>query len=684
MAHTQNTIYTTLKNHQWEIRILVLLPGEWHDPITCHVKTVSLHDKPEFDAISYVWGDEKDRQLIHVNNHDMLVTTNLYLALRRLRKSSKPYNLWVDAICIDQSNIHEKNHQVSLMGDIYCHSRETTVWLGEETGAPPSLAESSFIDKVEMALLARERGDHTPFSLFMDTEANHILEGVLSEEAAWPILREQIQQAKYLESVAVTRFNAFLFVTLLARGAHASDVFGKELSPPKAASSTGVGMAVMMCALRLLVCNPWWQRAWVVQEIVLSPKSKLQYGAHSIPWPLFVMAGNRLLVHFGSCCYEAYRVLCSPYLQLFNDFRRNIEEVFTVHIKWLAKQLTLRDLLQRLRNRKATLAVDKIFSVLSLQDRNQKFLDLIPDYRVSATELYRKVTEWEIESSNDLSILENCTGELKPGFPSWVPDWTMPLGSPSRTMAINDRLNVMSLYSADGQRRCKNTVLHNRILAIEGVPFDEVTRVFESTNGTLQYLKDMCHWVKTHTKERYHTGCSREDAFMRTITGDCIFESESPEIEWEPKQPRVRRLSAEDMENINAFWEFISDTIGKGLSGSSLFEHSEQHKRFEDLRTSIYVNSADRRFFLTKEGYMGFGPKTMGEGDQVFTLLGGRTPFILRPHPIISSHSLDSILTLQVPGDITYGNVGPCFVHGIMDGEVIGARESEITNIYLV
>ncbi|KAK4554266.1 hypothetical protein LTR86_008794 [Recurvomyces mirabilis] len=38
---------------------------------------------------------------------------------------------WVDKLCIDQDNILEKNHQVSMMGDIYRHAFEVLIWLGE-------------------------------------------------------------------------------------------------------------------------------------------------------------------------------------------------------------------------------------------------------------------------------------------------------------------------------------------------------------------------------------------------------------------------------------------------------------------------------------------------------------------------------------------------------------------------
>jgi hypothetical protein len=39
--------------------------------------------------------------------------------------------LWVDALCIDQANIKERNAQVAKMADIYRNARSVRVWLGE-------------------------------------------------------------------------------------------------------------------------------------------------------------------------------------------------------------------------------------------------------------------------------------------------------------------------------------------------------------------------------------------------------------------------------------------------------------------------------------------------------------------------------------------------------------------------
>jgi hypothetical protein len=51
-------------------------------------------------------------------------------ALYRLRNDVKDY-LWIDALCIDQTNSTERASQVLLMGDIYSSAKRVIVWLGK-------------------------------------------------------------------------------------------------------------------------------------------------------------------------------------------------------------------------------------------------------------------------------------------------------------------------------------------------------------------------------------------------------------------------------------------------------------------------------------------------------------------------------------------------------------------------
>lgn len=86
-----------------------------------------------YDALSYVWGDPEETLPLSIDGHRLDVTTNLHAALSRLRHSSFPRLLWIDAICINQRDHSEKEQQIQYMGVIYSQVNCVIVWLGEAT-----------------------------------------------------------------------------------------------------------------------------------------------------------------------------------------------------------------------------------------------------------------------------------------------------------------------------------------------------------------------------------------------------------------------------------------------------------------------------------------------------------------------------------------------------------------------
>jgi hypothetical protein len=61
----------------------------------------------------------------------MEVTVNLESALRQFRAEGHGL-LWVDALCINQSDLGEKAEQVLRIGDIFSMATEVIAWLGPE------------------------------------------------------------------------------------------------------------------------------------------------------------------------------------------------------------------------------------------------------------------------------------------------------------------------------------------------------------------------------------------------------------------------------------------------------------------------------------------------------------------------------------------------------------------------
>lgn len=132
-----------------QIRLLELLPTTWSkspDFIACRLVTKKLSGKPPYEALSYTWGTLAREVPMFVVPHQLpsplpdgfvvcdalLMTPQLYAALKRLRWERVSRFLWVDQICIDQTNNKERGEQVLLMDKIYQQSIQTIVWLGEE------------------------------------------------------------------------------------------------------------------------------------------------------------------------------------------------------------------------------------------------------------------------------------------------------------------------------------------------------------------------------------------------------------------------------------------------------------------------------------------------------------------------------------------------------------------------
>ncbi|KAH6718248.1 heterokaryon incompatibility protein-domain-containing protein [Leptodontidium sp. MPI-SDFR-AT-0119] len=125
-----------LQLEEGQIRLLTLRQGSNHDePIECEVYNYDLDNTPPYEALSYFWGTNQGTRVISVQGSPFRVREDLYTALCRLRQRQTSRILWVDFICIDQSNRAEIYNQMSRLGDIYVKAESVAVYLGEGTMA---------------------------------------------------------------------------------------------------------------------------------------------------------------------------------------------------------------------------------------------------------------------------------------------------------------------------------------------------------------------------------------------------------------------------------------------------------------------------------------------------------------------------------------------------------------------
>lgn len=137
------------------IRLLRLQPHlDEHAPVHCQLFEYPLLDSGKgthlYEALSYVWGSEEKPRRISTDEGDLYITENLHAALLRLRDRSFERIIWVDAICINQDDIEERNRQVQAMASIYAKASRVIVWLEEAMGSHPE--DSKILDNACRAL----------------------------------------------------------------------------------------------------------------------------------------------------------------------------------------------------------------------------------------------------------------------------------------------------------------------------------------------------------------------------------------------------------------------------------------------------------------------------------------------------------------------------------------------------
>ena len=132
----QNIYRHTPLESKRSIRLVEIPPfkKDRHEQLSSlNIIQCSLDDDVHYEALSYAWDSPKPDTAIPCSGKHILVTANCEAALRRLRRKSRVRLVWIDAVCIDQDAILERNHQVSMMGEIYMKAVCTLVWLGPGT-----------------------------------------------------------------------------------------------------------------------------------------------------------------------------------------------------------------------------------------------------------------------------------------------------------------------------------------------------------------------------------------------------------------------------------------------------------------------------------------------------------------------------------------------------------------------
>ncbi|ORY63492.1 heterokaryon incompatibility protein-domain-containing protein [Pseudomassariella vexata] len=701
----------------FKIRVMVLEPAPDFDAeLQCTIETVNLSDWPDFEAVSYVWGPPVFLKELFCDGSKISITPTLDQVLRRFRKKTEKLRLWVDAVCINQADIREKNQQVQRMGQIYRYARSVLVWLGDGGkmdecidflwGLSSSQHESSVT--AERAVSSIE----TEMRRFFENKE----EGI---EAVQRFLALPWFTRRWIVQEAVQK-NAHFYCGSLDITSHALNHAVFTLN-----KSTFNFDQHVMDHIRAL------ERQGAYYEF---PE---QYGEDGY-------GILDILVRFSSCNCTNEHDRIYAHLGLANDVRSPFAS-----------------LRPEPEHRFSQLSITSGSEETYTTRQSRQSIPIQVDYEANVEHVYADFAESMLNQKIHLELL-HCSGAFRPELQlmttrnkSWVPDWRLP-------MRYQPLLSV-PWFNAGGEQENK-PFFNYPWCSVEGLVFDTVRvscPITEFAGGETPNRREMppigyicsalgmsrryftgermwqvlamtfisdhalnhIHQQQYHSRDHMYNGkLMKRDARERDmhtlldwwapwddarlaaggrpmdpLDMEAIVKEHSKSLhrhdsigtflksmesrdDWGPTSHAVpSRWHSRIDEELEPYFQAHLDQMYRSDDSTDtntndknpedkpidcewrcqkqgyiwLNPHRRNTERYAELANETLRG---RAFFTTEKGYIGIGPDDLVKGDTVAVLKGARTPFVLH----------------QVEGSLAQWRlVGDCYVHGIMGGEAL-------------
>lgn len=306
-----------------------------------------------FEALSYVWGSEDDPGLAFVqtsagiSTRTISIGRNLESALRHLRYGDKPRKLWVDAICINQTDDDEKSVQVRRMSRIYQSAYRVVAWIGPK--ADGSDVAMSTLEYLGFQVVAALDGMG-----FGSPDA---------QEEDWQMPTTELPYSRKVWD-----------------------------------------------ALYHLLDREWFERRWVVQEIILGNRMAIvRCGRREIPWSCFRLA------------VQCLRGKAS----LPERMRNALAYVDPLTVTLSCHASTVPRLLVNYQSRLCSNPVDSVYALLGIMP--SKFASRVEvDYSASQVDVFKDVFLAHVGHVQRWELFGCGLKHRRCGGPSWVSDIATP------------------------------------------------------------------------------------------------------------------------------------------------------------------------------------------------------------------------------------------------------------------
>lgn len=370
--------------------------------------------------------------------------------------------------------------------------------------------------------------------------------------------------------------------------------------------------------LGFFASRPWFERAWVVQEVDLAKSAAVVCGNKWLSW-----------------------AWVRRWMETNTDGRNSNLDLISIYGPGSPRKATsLLHHLHRVRHKKATDPRDKVFSLMGILNPAERlaFADLV-SYDHSTEEVYFQTAKRLIETSRSLEILNACGKPGATSRASWVPSW-----EPLRKSIQLDAIGVHPyMFDAGGipaythfEERCMITRGIQVDIVQESVDFADEPEIGE-LSGRVERNCGMKSTCQIHGRLHEYA---------------CFWDSDG---RWD----------------LGGSWdsiEFLDDAVATIVHGSAsnvVDAGDPKDPRYDERRSASLLGPIDsRNLMATTRGYIGLIPDDAQTGDVVCVLLGGPTPYVLRP-----------------VGDGDYILVGECYVYGLMNGQALVHLRQELDEL---
>jgi hypothetical protein len=652
------------------IRLLRLPPGPRSGAITCSIFSTRLSEAPEFEAVSYCWGPSLDGDTIYVTNKNDSKDSPSHAALKvpgsivpflyrtRGHRIPRERTFWIDSICINQQDPEEKNIQVPKMRNIYLKAESTVSWLG------PERARST-----EAFAYARE--------------LNKLHRKEMAKLGVWTLPEEEMKESN---NTKVT------------------------LGDPD------------LEALFHVLERPYFERAWIVQEVVVSERISLVCGDAVINWQIFIGAFFYLAT-VTQWVWEFYPGHRLQYLFTLKLSENDWDTSKTIH--WSR-------VLLRHRMHKATDPRDKVYAYYGLRCKDGFHeLGIKPDYKNTTMEsLFTRLAtnalragQWEVLHVPRIVFApaeEGTDADLaRVVLPSWAPDWRWTIRTPDAFIGGNEDGGVTTKYRASCDSALNiefdipPDVVQNsdgtgsttlpKLLRLRGLRMARITHttatwrlqqptgrqtLFEQARVLQENQLQIIDWEKVMrpsqaSKLYAPTGGTRMAAFYETLMAGTPLYSQADKdaaaTGFERRQRVLRLIPTLCLHNFIVIYciLILSERFLR------LFGYMNPEIKFRTMVGDM-INRKGARLVSEADAnmeYLALMPGLCGLGDYVVLAEGVRMPLVLRPKgqatvPVDGAQSESKVVD-------TWELIGDCYVHGATDGEVWKKRADECEDLWI-